>query len=119
MEVGGNRPYVNNAVTSPTSHGVPNSTSPPGAPDYSYGSPKSPISPYNAYPGPTSPMSPGISPGGPPQRAPPLPKPAPQQHVMPDAVLNMAARGAPDKKPWSYAPDINTIKEQRDKVRRR
>ncbi len=39
--------------------------------------------------------------------------------VVPDAVLNMASKSAPDKKPWAYAPDAESIKEQRDKVRRR
>lgn len=43
---------------------------------------------------------------------------SPGSHV-PDAVLNMASRSAPDKKPWAYAPDADSIREQRDKVRRR
>jgi len=41
-----------------------------------------------------------------------------QQHI-PDAVLNMAARGPADKKPFTYVADVNDIKEQRDRVRKK
>ena len=73
-----------------------NSSGPPGAPDAT-----SPLS------GPTSPGSYSHS------QKPQAPT------AMPDAVLNMAAKGPPEKKPWSYAPDMNTIQQQREKVRRR
>jgi len=86
----------------------------------------------NSYPSPPVPQSPSHPPGAPAPPAPgpyygapkapasPITPPAPRpQPVIPDAVLNMAAKGEPDKKPWSYAPDMESIKEQRDKVRRR
>lgn len=38
---------------------------------------------------------------------------------MPDAILNMAAKGEGDKKPFSYIADVNAIKEQRDRVRKK
>ncbi|CAD5124111.1 DgyrCDS12413 [Dimorphilus gyrociliatus] len=41
------------------------------------------------------------------------------QHKIPDAILNMAASKGSDKKPWSYAPDLDVIKQQREKVRKR
>jgi len=39
--------------------------------------------------------------------------------VVPDAVLNMAAKGPQDKKPFAYVADVNDIREQRDRVRKR
>ena len=42
-----------------------------------------------------------------------------EQQRMPDAILNMAAKGEQDKKPFSYAPDMSSIVEQRNKVRHR
>lgn len=78
-----------------TSYGSTHSGGPPGAPDV-----HSPVS------GPTSPGS-------------YTQVQKPQQPQMPDAVLNMAARGPPEKKPWSYAPDMSTLQEQREKVRRK
>lgn len=39
--------------------------------------------------------------------------------AIPDAVLNMASKGQPDKKPFAYAADMNEIKEHREKVRRK
>lgn len=119
---------------SPTGQGrpsYPSGGSHPGAPDYNYSSPSSSqggvSSPYGqsygsspqsfsptaqSYGDPYSPPSHTAGPGGP--QVPQSPTPA-----VPDAVLNMAARGAPDKKPWAYAPDANALKEQRDRVRRR
>ena len=55
------------------------------------------------------------------------PRPAPRQQqqqqqsapVMPDAVLNMAAKVGSDKKPFAYIADVNDIRQQRDKVRRK
>lgn len=38
---------------------------------------------------------------------------------IPDAVLNMAAKGGSDKKPFSYVADVNDIKEHRDRVRKK
>ena len=38
---------------------------------------------------------------------------------VPDAVLNMSARGAPDKKPWAYAPDKQAIEDQSRRIRRK
>lgn len=38
---------------------------------------------------------------------------------IPDAVLNMAAKGGNDKKPFSYIADVNDIKEHRDRVRKK
>ena len=73
-----------------------NSGAPPGAPDI-----HSPLS------GPASPGSYSDS------------QKSQSQTAMPDAVLNMAAKGPPEKKPWSYAPDMSTLKEQREKVRRK
>ena len=37
---------------------------------------------------------------------------------MPDAVINMAAKVGSDKKPFAYI-DINDIRQQRDRVRRK
>ena len=73
-----------------------NFSGPPGAPDV-----HSPLS---------DPASPGSYSDG--QRS-------QSETAMPDAVLNMAAKGPPEKKPWSYAPDMSTLKEQREKVRRK
>ena len=39
--------------------------------------------------------------------------------VVPDAILNMAAKGPQDKKPFAYVADVNDIREQRDRVRKR
>jgi hypothetical protein len=41
------------------------------------------------------------------------------QPVVPDAILNMAAKGPQDKKPFAYVADVNDIREQRDRVRKR
>jgi len=41
-----------------------------------------------------------------------------QQPAMPDAVINMAAKVGSDKKPFAYI-DINDIRQQRDRVRRK
>lgn len=43
---------------------------------------------------------------------------SPQPQV-PDAVINMAARAGKDKKPFAYVADVNDIREQRDRVRKR
>lgn len=90
----GFRPQFPQSPVSPVSSGSPsfytNSTGPPGAPGHS---------------GPTSPGSDKT--------------PSSQGAAMPDAVLNMAAKGPPEKKPWSYAPDVSTLKEMREKVRRK
>ncbi|KAK2179226.1 hypothetical protein NP493_504g03021 [Ridgeia piscesae] len=45
--------------------------------------------------------------------------PVQSPEVMPDAVLNMAAKGGPEKKPWSYAPNTDMLQEQRNRVRRK
>lgn len=42
-----------------------------------------------------------------------------QQPVMPDAVINMAAKVGSDKKPFAYIADVNDIRQQRDRVRRK
>ena len=73
-----------------------NSSGPPGAPDAS-----SPLS------GPTSPGSYGHN------------QKPPSQPAMPDKVLNMAAKGPPEKKPWTYGADISTIIDHGKKVKRR
>lgn len=41
-----------------------------------------------------------------------------QPPAVPDAVLNMAAKGPADKKPFAYVADVNDIKEQREKVKK-
>lgn len=43
----------------------------------------------------------------------------PQQPAMPDAVLNMASKVGSDKKPFAYVADVNDIRQQRDRVRRK
>ena len=43
----------------------------------------------------------------------------PEKPAIPDAVLNMAAKGGSDKKPFAYAADMDEIKQHRDKVRRK
>jgi len=42
-----------------------------------------------------------------------------QQPVVPDAVINMAAKVGSDKKPFAYVADMNDIRQQRDRVRRK
>ncbi len=93
--------------------GAPGATSPISGPSGPT-SPGSYTSPGYSSPGYSSPLSfhkdsPGSS----------LTKTHQPQTAMPDAVLNMAAKGPPEKKPWAYAPDMSTLKEQREKVRRR
>ena len=39
--------------------------------------------------------------------------------VVPDAVINMAAKVGSDKKPFAYIADVNDIRQQRDRVRRK
>lgn len=53
-----------------------------------------------------------------PKSSAPVPDPKVQPKI-PDAILNMATKGGPEKKPWSYAPDLDVIKQQREKVRKR
>lgn len=112
---------------------------PPGAPGHTYSSspiqpPWSPQSTSSApsYPSPPPPLAPSS------YQSPPIssfstnqnhygspsgtqsPKMSPQTPPpMPDAVLNMAARGPPEKKPWAYAPDMSSIQQQREKVRKK
>jgi len=38
---------------------------------------------------------------------------------VPDAVINMASKVSSDKKPFAYVADVNDIRQQRDRVRRR
>ena len=47
------------------------------------------------------------------------PPPVAEKPQMPDKVVNMAAKSGSDKKPFSYAPDVGSLTEQRDKVRRK
>jgi len=42
-----------------------------------------------------------------------------QQPAVPDAVINMAAKVGSDKKPFAYVADVNDIRQQRDRVRRK
>ena len=49
----------------------------------------------------------------------PTSPPVRAQPVVPDAVLNMAAKGPKDKQPFAYVADVNDIREQRDRVRKR
>ena len=46
-------------------------------------------------------------------------RPQQQQPAVPDAVINMAAKAGSDKKPFAYIADVNDIRQQRDRVRRR
>jgi len=39
--------------------------------------------------------------------------------VIPDAIINMAAKVGSDKKPFAYVADVNDIRQQRDRVRRK
>ena len=85
-----------------------------------YGGNASPGSPYGAHT-PTSPQyggsaSPGF--GSPRARSPQKTAPQPKQHVIPDAVINTAARN-PEKKPFAYMADMESIQAQREKVRRK
>jgi hypothetical protein len=45
--------------------------------------------------------------------------PVVQPAQTPDAVLNIASRTPQDKRPWAYAPDIQSIQQQRQRVQRR
>jgi len=38
---------------------------------------------------------------------------------VPDAVINMAAKVGSDKKPFAYVADVNDIRQQRERVRRK
>ena len=82
----------------------------------------SPTTPGSSQPTPTSPYSP-YSPAQGSSGSPSYPTsnkvPARDQQQVPDAIVNMASKGSPDKKPWAYAPDMNSIQQQREKVRRR
>ena len=42
-----------------------------------------------------------------------------QQPAVPDAVINMAAKVSSDKKPFAYIADVNDIRQQRERVRRK
>ena len=42
-----------------------------------------------------------------------------QQPPVPDAVINVAAKVGSDKKPFAYIADVNDIRQQRDRVRRK
>jgi len=42
-----------------------------------------------------------------------------QGPAVPDAVINMAAKVSSDKKPFAYIADVNDIRQQRDRVRRK
>ena len=39
--------------------------------------------------------------------------------VVPDAVINMAAKVGSDKQPFAYIANVNDIRQQRDRVRRK
>jgi len=42
-----------------------------------------------------------------------------KQPEVPDAVINMAAKVGSDKKPFAYIADVNDIRQQRERVRRK
>ena len=95
--------YENDSsYNSPPAPGAPGPFNTQQAPGSNAGS--TPTSPYNSYPAGT-PQKKSI--------------PARDQTQVPDAILNMASKGSPDKKPWAYAPDMNSIQQQRERVRRR
>ena len=48
------------------------------------------------------------------------PQPQSPSEQLPGAIANMANKGGPgSKKPFSYIPDAATLKQHRDKVRKR
>ena len=101
---------TDSSYNSPPAPGAPGPYKAPGSAPGS-----TPTSPYSPYPaGNTSNV-----PQAPPMPVPGAKVPARDQQQVPDAILNMASKGSPDKKPWAYAPDMNSIQQQRERVRRR
>ena len=97
-------------------------TAAPGAPGYHPLANVPPPPAPSLPPAPGQPVSGGYSPamyGGGAQRSKRAPPPVADKPQMPDKVMTMAAKSGSDKKPFSYAPDVGSLAEQRDKVRRK